>query len=60
MVHTKVSFCKIIILKDLFGSKLRLEKILIDDKIGPWKALPNGRTHNECVECLNKKLELNY
>ena len=57
--HTTFSFYEIVILNDLFCSQLILDKRLIDDKIGLWKALPNGRTHNEHVECLNKKCKLN-
>ena len=46
--HTKVAFL-MAILNDLFVSQLRLDKILMDDKIGLWKVLPNVRTHNEHV-----------
>ena len=47
-------------LNDLFGTQLILDKSLVDDKIGLWIAIPDGRTYNEVIEYLDKvcKLEL--
>ena len=52
------SFYETIVLHDLFGKHLRLDKIFVDDKIGLWKIIPNGKTYNDCKNHLNKVCKL--
>ena len=39
---------------------LRLNKRFLDDKIGLWKIIPNGKTYDYCKKYLNKLCKLNW